>query len=97
MVFMTTNHLERLDPALIRPGRCDVHQFIGNATRDQVARMLERFYPQIAVDISSGLAGRIEDGALSMAKVQEFLVRHRDDVDSIVANWVELERIAVKR
>jgi ATP-dependent 26S proteasome regulatory subunit len=22
--FMTTNHLEKLDPALIRPGRCDV-------------------------------------------------------------------------
>jgi chaperone BCS1 len=24
MFFMTTNHLERLDPALVRPGRCDV-------------------------------------------------------------------------
>jgi chaperone BCS1 len=22
--FMTTNHVEKLDPALIRPGRCDV-------------------------------------------------------------------------
>ena len=22
--FMTTNHIEKLDPALIRPGRCDV-------------------------------------------------------------------------
>ena len=97
MVFMTTNHLERLDPALIRPGRCDVHQFIANATRDQVARMLERFYPTVTSDISSGLAARIEDGALSMARVQEFLVRHRDDLDGAVINWVELERIAVKR
>ena len=24
IVFMTTNHIEKLDPALIRPGRCDV-------------------------------------------------------------------------
>lgn len=24
LFFMTTNHIEKLDPALIRPGRCDV-------------------------------------------------------------------------
>lgn len=94
MVFMTTNHVEKLDPALIRPGRCDVHQFIGNATRDQVARMLERFYPQIASETSSGLAARVENGVLSMAKVQEFLVHHRDDLDGAIANWAQLEGVA---
>lgn len=25
VLFMTTNHKERLDPALLRPGRADVH------------------------------------------------------------------------
>jgi mitochondrial chaperone BCS1 len=25
IVFMTTNHKEKLDPALLRPGRADVH------------------------------------------------------------------------
>jgi chaperone BCS1 len=25
ILFMTTNHRERLDPALLRPGRADVH------------------------------------------------------------------------
>ena len=25
ILFMTTNHKERLDPALLRPGRADVH------------------------------------------------------------------------
>ena len=25
VLMMTTNHRERLDPALIRPGRCDLH------------------------------------------------------------------------
>lgn len=48
LIFMTTNHYERLDPALIRPGRVDVQQYIGRATRDQIIRMFTRFYPDHA-------------------------------------------------
>ena len=29
LTFLTTNYPERLDPALIRPGRVDVKQYIG--------------------------------------------------------------------
>ncbi len=90
MVFMTTNHLEKLDPALVRPGRCDVHLFVGNAVQDQIKRMLERFYPSI--ENAAELAARIPDQALSMARVQEFLVRHRDDLHGTVEHWSELER-----
>lgn len=32
LIFMTTNHLEALDPALIRPGRVDVMYHIGPST-----------------------------------------------------------------
>jgi chaperone BCS1 len=45
IIFMTTNHYDRLDPALIRPGRVDVQEYIGRATQDQVQRMFSRFYP----------------------------------------------------
>lgn len=37
LVFMTTNYIERLDPALIRPGRVDYVQLVGNATTTQVS------------------------------------------------------------
>lgn len=36
LIFMTTNYVHRLDPALIRPGRVDVMQEIGDATPFQV-------------------------------------------------------------
>ena len=39
ILFMTTNHLDRLDPALIRPGRVDVIHHIGHASRSQCHRM----------------------------------------------------------
>lgn len=44
IIFMTTNHPEKLDPALIRPGRVDYKVLIDNATPDQIRQMFLRFY-----------------------------------------------------
>lgn len=32
ILFMTTNHKEKLDPALLRPGRADVHMKLDYAS-----------------------------------------------------------------
>jgi len=96
LVFLTTNHLEKLDPALIRPGRCDVHLLINNASSAQIAGMLRRFYPQIDQDLAHSLAARVPSYALSMARVQEFLVRHRGDLRGALQNWSELEGMGLE-
>ena len=44
ILFLTTNHVERLDAALIRPGRVDMTIRLGDATRYQVSQFWERFY-----------------------------------------------------
>ncbi|KAI5865148.1 BCS1 N terminal-domain-containing protein [Durotheca rogersii] len=50
IAFLTTNHIELLDPALIRPGRVDLMVHIGGATRYQAAQMWDRFYGDVDVD-----------------------------------------------
>jgi chaperone BCS1 len=90
LIFMTTNHRERLDPALIRPGRCDVHVFIGNASHGQIAGMVRRFFPKLDHHLARTLAERVPDETLSMAQIQEYLVRHRDDPESMIRNWHKL-------
>ena len=50
IAFMTTNHLDRLDPALKRPGRVDVVERIGEATVHQAASMWDRFYGDVDAD-----------------------------------------------
>ncbi|KAI9022011.1 P-loop containing nucleoside triphosphate hydrolase protein, partial [Hyaloraphidium curvatum] len=39
VVIMTSNHPELLDPALVRPGRIDLHLELGYATHYQLQRM----------------------------------------------------------
>lgn len=45
ILFMTTNHKDRLDPALLRPGRADVHVNLNYASEKQIKGIFERFYP----------------------------------------------------
>ena len=48
---MTTNHAERLDPALKRFGRVDMELYIGPCTRNQFRRMFLRFYPDAGKEL----------------------------------------------
>lgn len=44
IIFMTTNHLEKLDPALIRPGRVDLNVLVDDASPTQAKTLFTRFY-----------------------------------------------------
>jgi chaperone BCS1 len=45
LLFATTNHIERLDPALSRPGRMDVWVNFTHATRFQAEGIFKCFFP----------------------------------------------------
>jgi len=44
ILIMTTNHRERLDPALIRPGRVDVQIEFGFANKETIRRVFQELY-----------------------------------------------------
>ncbi|KAH7326897.1 P-loop containing nucleoside triphosphate hydrolase protein [Rhizoctonia solani] len=48
LLFATTNHIERLDPALSRPGRMDVWVDFKNASRWQAEEIFKNFFPSKA-------------------------------------------------
>lgn len=45
ILFITSNHPDKLDAALIRPGRVDVRMHLGLLTRELGAEMFDRFFP----------------------------------------------------
>jgi len=44
IIYLTTNHVSRLDPALIRPGRVDLSQLFDDASPAQAKELFTRFY-----------------------------------------------------
>lgn len=70
VIFMTTNYLERLDPALIRPGRVDFKQFVGPCTRHQLETMFAKFYPGCEAGDAARFADALRGHEVSAAQVQ---------------------------
>jgi len=90
LVFMTTNYLGRLDPALIRPGRVDVSQLIGNATEFQIIRLYRKFYPQASDAMALAFAQRVlsTSPVISMAQLQGHLLRYKMEPQAALDNVV---------
>lgn len=82
IMVMTSNHPERLDPALIRPGRVDRRIELGHATTDQAERMFRWFFrdrEDCDVALLALRFGSILGDGVSPAAIQEHLIRHRDN------------------
>ena len=87
VIFMTTNHVDKLDPALIRPGRVDLMEHIDDASPEQARRLFERFFsntPDLADDkvleLSRTLGKIVEEEMMSgrrisMAALQGLFIR----------------------
>jgi chaperone BCS1 len=84
ILFMTTNHVETLDPALIRPGRVDLSLELANASRDQMERLFLRFFP--LPEVAKKFAERGDSNEWSMATLQGHLLKYRDDPISALTN-----------
>ncbi len=83
MVWMTTNHKERLDPALIRPGRVDVQEHFDYATGAQAARLFSHFYPGHVHGLATAFAACVGEG-ISMAALQQHLLNYKKSPDDAV-------------
>lgn len=70
ITFMTTNHKEKLDAALIRPGRVDQELEFRHATDQQIAELAHRFSKSSPIDAKAWASEHV-----SMAQVQERLIR----------------------
>ena len=98
VIFLTTNHVERLDEALVRPGRVDMTVRLGEATEYQIGQLWDRFYAELDHDGRKrrlflarmrelGLVGRI-----STAQLQGVFLYNKDNMDGAVDTAAGLAR-----
>ncbi|KAK0624757.1 putative mitochondrial chaperone bcs1 [Bombardia bombarda] len=103
VLIMTTNHIERLDPALIRPGRVDKRIELGLATKDIAAQILSLIYKRSdcniiaeeeAVDdatiekLAADFAGKMPERE-AMQNMQQWIAKIREEKKTQRAgSWV---------
>ncbi|KAJ9060679.1 Complex III assembly protein translocase and chaperone [Entomophthora muscae] len=73
VIFMTTNHIEKLDPALVRPGRVDIREYFGNVDSDQTLRLFLRFYEGES-ELAKLFVNKLKDHPISAAMLQGHFV-----------------------
>ncbi|CAI0418640.1 unnamed protein product [Linum tenue] len=93
IIVFTTNHKERLDPALLRPGRMDVHINLSYCTPEAFAILASNYLN--VDDGSHRLYGEIEELIRSVdvtpAEVTEELIKN-EDVDLAFEGVIDLLR-----
>ncbi|CAG8441676.1 3125_t:CDS:2 [Ambispora leptoticha] len=85
IIFMTTNHVDRLDRALIRPGRVDMKEHFGTATEHQIRSMFLRFY-QGEHEWAEQFVDKIKGRGISTAQLQGHFVFYKNDARAAVEN-----------
>jgi chaperone BCS1 len=73
LFMMTTNQIETLDEALLRPGRIDYRLYLGTATDRQKIELYRRFFPQ-ASELESRIFVENSGSGETMAEFQGVLL-----------------------
>ena len=101
LLFLTTNYKERLDSALIRPGRIDYQLNIDYCDQHQVKKLYQRFYPatKLTMDNAEKFVRNVymKDGnepvkeiQISAAQLQGYFMQHKFDGNEAINNVSEL-------
>lgn len=60
LIIITTNHVEKMDPALLRAGRMDLKIEIGYSSEEEISDYLSRFYGEKIEIFTRGLLPMVE-------------------------------------
>ena len=95
LLFLTTNYKERLDSALIRPGRVDFQLHVDYCDPTQTKLLYERFYPTaeltkdnsekfVAGIYSNDKQEKLHEPKISAAQLQGYFMQHKfNEIEAI--------------
>lgn len=98
----TTNHIDKLDPALLRSGRMDMHIYMSYCSMAALRILLKNYLGLGEGDVDEavmkGIEGVIEEAEMTPADISEVLIRNRRDKGKAVRELLEeLKRRAERK
>ena len=92
ITIMTTNHLSKLDSAMIRCGRVDRMFHIGAPDKEQIENYFQTYYPNCSQGIKSKFSSYVlkrHGEQRSMATLQQFFLLTRKDPPETAVNRLD--------
>jgi chaperone BCS1 len=89
LFVMTSNQIEALDPALLRPGRIDYRLYLGPATEEQKLELYRRFFPEASV-VNAHLFVSSRSEGQTMAEFQGTLLALEESSRSATSGEVQV-------
>lgn len=75
ILIITTNYPEKLDSALLRPGRIDMKVYFGKCSRDNIAKILKLYFK---TDINDKIKEEIPEGKYTPAEIFELCFNYNN-------------------
>jgi chaperone BCS1 len=88
-MVISSNHPEKIDPALIRPGRIDIQVKLEGARKEDLLEIMKFFFEDIDVKQLKNI-DKLKDFSVSIAQVISYCRLYDDDVQAVVNECIKL-------
>lgn len=96
IVLMTTNHIDKLHPALIRPGRMDLQLHFKKCSVSVMIQMLCHFYNKEKTEVTNLLPKDWLDGVFAPCEVIQMCRAHKENIYALVQDMKRLYNTYLK-
>jgi len=91
ILVISSNHYDKLDPALIRPGRIDITHELKNASHDVISQIYLHLFKQ---EINKPKLKKIKENFYSPAELINIYVNYRNDENKFIERLLENTKIS---
>ncbi|KAI6680757.1 hypothetical protein NL676_034638 [Syzygium grande] len=97
----TTNHIDKLDPALLRSGRMDMHIYMSYCSYPALKILLRNYLGSEGEDLGKAVASElreaVEKAQMTPADISEVLIKNRRNKEKAVSELLEVLQARAER
>lgn len=89
IIVMTTNHIDKIAPALLRPGRIDLMEHIDFIGIEEFSMFMSRYYDLSYDEVKARIEGKRMNTTTTIAEIQNYFMLKQPSTNEIIAHFME--------